>query len=310
MASRDFTVQVADWDRDREALRHVRTVVFVDEQQVPVEEEWDALDPECEHVLARDADGTPIGTGRLTPEHKIGRMAVLKAWRGRGVGTVMLKRLIERARTLGWPEVHLHAQVSALGFYQAHGFSVCGDTFVEAGITHKPMRLALNAPSESDTPQALSTRSREEVRDVYAQLITQARRSICVHSEALEPGILDSDAALTAVRRLATGGRNHRVRVLLADTERPTRDDHRLLALAQRLPSAIELRVLCEDADRAYPSAFLLNDAGGYLVRPLATRFDGRGSTLGASEHARLQRYFEQVWERAQPATAWRALDI
>lgn len=138
-----FTVEAADWHRDLEALRGIRTIVFVHEQRVPVEEEWDALDPECEHVLARDTAGTPIGTGRLTPQRKIGRMAVLAAWRSRGVGGAMLSHLIGRARMRGWPEVRLHAQVSALAFYRRHGFVTCGENFMEAGIEHKPMCLEI-----------------------------------------------------------------------------------------------------------------------------------------------------------------------
>ena len=80
-----YSVSAADFAADHEALRAVREAVFVREQGVPPELEADAQDPECLHVLARDAAGRPIGTGRLTPAHTLGRMAVLPEWRGRGV---------------------------------------------------------------------------------------------------------------------------------------------------------------------------------------------------------------------------------
>ena len=96
---------------------------------MPLELEWDDLDPRSHHVLARDRDGHPIGTGRLTPEHKIGRMAVLPAWRGKGVGEGLLLALIEKARQLAWPEVSLHAQVDAIGFYAKFGFQAYGERF-------------------------------------------------------------------------------------------------------------------------------------------------------------------------------------
>ena len=78
----DFRVEAIDYTTGLDELRRVRETVFVQEQQVPLEEEWDALDLLCQHVIARDASGQPVGTGRLTPERKIGRMAVLREWRG------------------------------------------------------------------------------------------------------------------------------------------------------------------------------------------------------------------------------------
>jgi len=110
---------------------------------VPLELEWDELDPKCRHVLARDDAHRPIGTGRLTPEHKIGRMAVLKEWRGRGVGEALLLALIEQARELGVPEVSLHAQVDAIGFYEKLGYRVCSDEFQEVTIPHFEMEKKL-----------------------------------------------------------------------------------------------------------------------------------------------------------------------
>lgn len=141
--SADFRVISADWQHDLAALRSIRGIVFVREQSVPIELEWADLDADCDHVLAVDAGDRPIGTGRLAPDHAIGRMAVLPAWRGKGVGAAMLLALIERARTHGWAEVTLHAQVHAIDFYQRHGFRAHGEAFMEAGIRHRHMALKL-----------------------------------------------------------------------------------------------------------------------------------------------------------------------
>jgi predicted GNAT family N-acyltransferase len=143
MSARAFAVVDADYARDLAKLRAVREPVFVHEQRVPIDLEWDELDPLSEHVLALDADGVAIGTGRLTPARKIGRMAVLAAWRGHGVGAALLVRLLERARRLGYPRVELYAQVDAIGFYARHGFVAYGERFEEAGIQHQSMRLDL-----------------------------------------------------------------------------------------------------------------------------------------------------------------------
>ena len=143
MSTRAFTIIDADYDRDLPLLRAVREPVFVHEQQVPIELEWDELDPLSVHVIAIDGDGQPVGTGRLTPEQKIGRMAVLDPWRSRGVGAALLVRLIDIARSMSYPAIELHAQLSAADFYRRHGFDAYGDVFEEAGIDHVHMRRAL-----------------------------------------------------------------------------------------------------------------------------------------------------------------------
>ena len=143
-----FTVREADFTADLPHLRAVRDPVFVIEQNVPIGLERDALDAQCTHVLAFDAENRPIGTGRLTPQRTIGRMAVLAEWRGRGVGDALLDRLIALAKVKAWREVSLHAQVSAIGFYRKHGFKPFGPIYEEAGILHQSMSLSL--PDEAN----------------------------------------------------------------------------------------------------------------------------------------------------------------
>jgi predicted GNAT family N-acyltransferase len=138
-----FRVRRADWERDHEHLRRIREAVFVREQHVPSELEWDGSDQSCVHVLAEDSDGMPIGTGRLLPDGHIGRMAVLAAWRRRGVGSAILIELMHLAAAQAMTEVVLNAQVYALDFYRRHGFAAEGEVFVEAGIDHQRMRRAL-----------------------------------------------------------------------------------------------------------------------------------------------------------------------
>jgi predicted GNAT family N-acyltransferase len=137
-------IRVAAWPADADTLASIRRRVFVEEQGVPAELEWDGLDPECAHVLAL-VNRDPVGTGRLMPTGKIGRLAVLASSRRHGVGSRLLRRLTALARERGLPEVYLHAQVSALPFYAAHGFVAEGPEFEEAGIAHRRMRLALAA---------------------------------------------------------------------------------------------------------------------------------------------------------------------
>jgi predicted GNAT family N-acyltransferase len=138
-----FKVRAASWAEDFAALRTVRETVFVVEQDVPVELEWDGLDEGCRHLLAEDTHGRPIGCVRLLPDGHIGRMAVLAPWRGRGVGRALLRAMLVQAAASGFAVVRLNAQVQALGFYAREGFQACGDMFDDAGIAHRAMQLAL-----------------------------------------------------------------------------------------------------------------------------------------------------------------------
>ena len=136
-----FSVRRVSWDKEQAALRAIRFQVFVVEQRVPVELEWDGLDPRCVHVLAANANGGAIGTARLLPEGRIGRIAVLQAWRRNGVGSALLHSLVKTARARGGPHVVLHAQSHIVSFYAKHGFIAEGPEFTEAGIPHRAMRL-------------------------------------------------------------------------------------------------------------------------------------------------------------------------
>jgi predicted GNAT family N-acyltransferase len=138
-----FTIRILAW---REALpfaRPVREQVFVEEQKVPRELELDEWDERCEHAVACDARGEAIGTARLLPDGRIGRMAVLGEWRRRGVGTALLEALLERARKRSIRRVTLHAQTHAAAFYRRFGFNERGEEFLEAEIPHVEMTLEL-----------------------------------------------------------------------------------------------------------------------------------------------------------------------
>jgi len=137
-------IELLDWESARARASAVRLRVFVEEQRVPLEIEMDDMDAASVHALAVD-DGRVVGTGRLLPDGHIGRMAVLRESRRRGVGGALLKRLVDEARRRGMSEVRLSAQTHALGFYRKHGFAEQGAVYEEAGIAHQEMRRVLNS---------------------------------------------------------------------------------------------------------------------------------------------------------------------
>ena len=135
-----FHVSRVEW-HDREAdLSALRKAVFCAEQGVPESLEIDGIDPDCLHVAAI-AGGRLVGTGRLLPSGRIGRMAVAADWRGRGVGRALLTALVAEARRLGHQSVCLSAQTGAIGFYEKMGFRAVSGVYMEAGIPHRDMRL-------------------------------------------------------------------------------------------------------------------------------------------------------------------------
>lgn len=138
-----MNIITGSWDELRAHAQPIRFEVFVDEQKVPADIELDDMDPHCVHAVAYDEAGQPLATGRLLPDGHIGRMAVRKAGRGRGVGGAVLQVLIAAARARGDAEVILNAQSHAEGFYQRYGFAREGEPFMEAGIPHITMRARL-----------------------------------------------------------------------------------------------------------------------------------------------------------------------
>jgi predicted GNAT family N-acyltransferase len=141
---RDLRVRDADFTADFTSIRLVRVAVFIDEQRVPLELEFDDRDGHCRHVLAFDGDAA-VGTGRLDLEYggKVGRVAVVATHRRSGVGTAIMLRLHAIAGSERQPRLWCHAQLTAVPFYEGLGYRSVGPTFVEAGIDHVRMELDL-----------------------------------------------------------------------------------------------------------------------------------------------------------------------
>ncbi|MDI3422427.1 GNAT family N-acetyltransferase [Streptomyces luteolus] len=156
MTTRSYAVRVAESAADRAACLTVRHEVFVREQGVPVNLEYDAHDKVAVHVLAIGDDGAALGTARLLhgaaaaertgvdpAVGSLGRVAVTSAARGLGVGAALVRGIEETAASLGLAEVDLHAQTRALAFYERLGYAAYGGEFLDAGIVHRAMRRKL-----------------------------------------------------------------------------------------------------------------------------------------------------------------------
>lgn len=138
--SESYQIIATDWETSRGHLLSVRKAVFVIEQGVPEEIEEDEDDPRSAHFLARDGAGEPVGTARLLPEGRIGRVAVLREWRSRGVGRALMQAAMAAWGERGGGSLRLHAQSHSIPFYASLGFLAEGPEFDEAGIPHREMR--------------------------------------------------------------------------------------------------------------------------------------------------------------------------
>lgn len=134
--------KIANYDECSERIRNIRDDVFIKEQGVPRSIEVDGLDPEAIHAIVFDGD-TEIGTGRMLRDGHIGRIAVKKRYRGKGIGKLIMERLIDEAKVMRIPDVWLSSQCHAKGFYEKLGFVEIGDVYQEASIDHVKMKLKL-----------------------------------------------------------------------------------------------------------------------------------------------------------------------
>jgi predicted GNAT family N-acyltransferase len=149
---RDFLIRSASWASEKDYLTNLRRLVFIVEQDVSQEEEWDGQDETAYHWLATDQSGRAIGTARLLPTGQVGRMAVLAEYRGTGVGAALLEAAVSEAKRLGLPDIYLNAQSHALGFYERAGFIKQGEEFMDAGIPHFRMQQPEPAASQRLVP--------------------------------------------------------------------------------------------------------------------------------------------------------------
>jgi predicted GNAT family N-acyltransferase len=291
---RQFNIRAADWQTDGNQLSNIRRLVFIVEQKVPKDEEWDGKDDDSWHWLATDTNDVPIGTARLLPDGQIGRMAVLSDYRKFGVGAALLEQAVEKARHLGFSSVFLNAQTHALGFYERAGFIAEGEEFQEAGIAHYRMAQTL-APPEDNIQRRLPVASSldldvkhfdtSEVLWVEKSSTLRRFRRQIFQTEQKQPDYEDSDDLdESAIHWIATNDDDHVIGVIrmtpegvvsrfgvLEDYSRQGVGTSLLELAIQRARrfSLTEVAVASGSAEKK--NAFL--EKAGFLAEPTASRF-------------------------------------
>lgn len=323
----DVHVISADWSADADILREIRSKVFVEEQNVPKDLEWDGLDEEAHHFLAINSAGVRVGCARLLPTGQIGRMAVLKEMRGQQIGNRLLDACIEKAKNLGFDRVFLHAQTQAEGFYRKAGFLPSGDRFLEAGIDHQAMDMALPIPFEpvgevdkplirdeapdpvSDAGELRQFQGESECAAGLREVLCWPRRTVRIYSQLLDHVLFDQPDVVEALSEFVRAGPPTRLQILIHSNSAVVSRGHRLVELARRLDSKIQVRTvpveLATDRHTAVvcdeQSFFLMPDAENYAA--FANRYD-------PVQALRLSERFDYLWERSRTDAELRTLRL
>ncbi|EOR11352.1 GNAT family N-acetyltransferase [Acinetobacter tandoii] len=137
-------IRTGTWAELQSDAKPIREQVFIQEQQIAAADEWDTQDEVSQHFVVFDGEQA-IATARLLPNHSIGRVAVLASYRGQGIGKLLMQEIIQQAQIQQRPLLQLSSQVHAMSFYQALGFQVCGEAYMDCGIPHIDMQMSLLA---------------------------------------------------------------------------------------------------------------------------------------------------------------------
>lgn len=288
-------IRRADWNRDRDVLAEIRRRVFIEEQGVSQELEWDGNDEAAMHWLAL-LDDYPVGTARMLHDGHIGRMAVLIRSRGHGVGTVLLQSIIEYAREQKRRELFLHAQTHALTFYERLGFAAEGPEFLDAAMPHRTMRLVLR--KNRMLGQDGGRFNVHDRRTTALELTQQSKRTLRVLSNELDPEIFDNADFVDALSQLARRSRYSDIRLLVVHAKPVAQRGHRALELARKLSTTIQLR-RADCAPEAIAENFLIADDTGVLCyslrEPEKAWADYHNRPLAENYAAQ----FDELWHRS-----------
>lgn len=306
-----------NWQEHGESLKAIRTEVFVKEQQVPEEMEWEEEDNHAQHFLAT-LDQKAVGTARLLSSGQIGRMAVLKPYRQQGIGGQLLQACLDAASQQKLEPLFLHAQNDAIPFYEKFGFVIAGKEFYEAGIAHHKMILdpTNSSPDASGTQVQLGKSDQVHRHKVSAELISliatlvkQGSRSVYLLCWDLNPELLDNETIRDAFSYFLRKNPHANAKILIHDSAKITRYGHRLLALSRRLPSHIEIRKINQDFSEVEEFSLTV-DATGSVLKPNLEQLEFTCQFNSKAKCLEKNNLFENIWRHSEADPNLRALSL
>lgn len=316
------------WQLAPASIKDIRQTVFIDEQQVPPELEWDATDEIADHYLMVLPDNTPIGVARvfstLGEVAHIGRMAIVPALRGQGHGQHLLRYLMAEAGAESGTEpgeLRLSAQEHAVPFYQASGFHLCSDAYDDAGIPHFDMRcfapeLVLERLTDHPRPMisgedanAWLFAQEHTLVGLMDSLVGQARQRIWLYDRLLDHDLYDRARLRELLSALARRHRLSEIRILIHDDKPLVKRRHRLVELMRRLPSHISIR-LVNDALPFEDQPFLLADRDGVVYRHEFDKPEGFAKFADRGRVKLLAEAFQRMWDGGRTSMELRQLPL
>ena len=298
-------VEQCTWGTSQKVLMDIRRQVFIDEQHVPESEEFGEDDIKATHWIAYDADNVAMGTARMLGD-KVGRMAVLKAYRQRGVGSALMRQIIRYAEKTGLDSIQLDAQLHAIAFYEGMKFETDGSLFDDVGIPHQHMSLDLKrfsnprvAPAAVDISaeerQHIPLDNAEDFRRQANILAQRAHRQIRIFSPSLDTNIFDNDELRSSLFNFARLHPYAEIHMLVQNPQLLVQNSHRLLHLYHRLPSRIQIRTLKPGSLTSH-TEFMLTDQAGILYKQSPTRYTGYAVYWSPLEGTELAKEFDTLW--------------
>ncbi len=304
-----LSYQFCTWQTHQQQLMSVRSMVFIKEQNVPIELEIDKHDPTSIHLLVLDND-KPVATARLLKDGKIGRMCVLIEYRLQGIATQLLKRLILSAQQKHIKTLRLHAQINAIPFYQKSGFSVCSEVFLDAGIEHQTMQLELPQVALGNNSLTINLDGKALCRETIASLISQATKSIAIFSQKLEYSLYHQPVICQAIKTLVRKNKNARIRIICKDSRAATQHGHCFINLAQNLSSFIEIRQPNTQEINQFQASWLMIDDVAYCHIKNVERFLGTACFNNRLVVKESLDFFNHAWENSEIDQQTRRLSL
>ena len=321
-------VVTVSWSSHEDKLREIRDSVFRDEQGIERELDYDGEDAGATHVLAMNEAGQAIGCARLLETGKIGRMAVLAHYRRQGIGARLLAGAIGIAKDRGLGRVFCDAQLAAEAFYRSHGFVNAGTEFVEAGIVHLPMELilpiAFEAPAEeipkpevrerpatAESAKAALRHHRGESECLSGLLSTlgEPLRNLEIYSPHLDHALFDAPDVVEALSAFVRRGAPANLHVLIHTSSLIVGRGHRLLELARRMDSKIEIRRVPDELASDIHT-YVTWDHQGYWLMPDHREYDGLSNLYDPVQANRLSERFAYLWQKSQTDPELRTLRL
>jgi predicted GNAT family N-acyltransferase len=305
-------VSAVKWDNAQSSLRLIRQKVFVEEQQVPEDLEWDKLDKQAIHFLGKEGNH-PVACARLVGDKYLGRVAVLKEYRSHGWGGRLIRAAEQYLLARHKGRLSLNAQANSYNFYFKNGYRPDDEMFWDANIPHLKMTKILSRPNSSSNALILGKDQESHYSEqpaagaVWFQIgSSQAHRELTIQITDLAHPVFNNANCVANISKFIRESNQRKVRILI-NQEVPGLSEHPLLQLQQRMSSRILIRCVPMKSDRESYGNHIIFDQTGHMKFDVKTTYCCFDNRLTVSRH---KAHFEQYWTKSKGLVEGRNLRL